>query len=1144
MSDWFSNLSLARKQVLVLLLVGLLPLLVVAILASRVASQQLEQQAFSQLESVQRIKSAAVKNYFDTVENQIVTMAENPTIVDAMQAFSRAFTANESADGWNRTERIKNTAALEGYYRNAFGAKYKSENDNKEADISAIFQGLPANTLNLQYHYIQNNPNPLGEKHLLDSAAGAGEYHSVHQQYHPIVRSFLEKFGYYDIFLVDINSGEIVYSVFKELDYATSLLDGPYSETNFADAFRDARYLSKGESVLKDFRSYTPSYEAPASFIASPIVARGETVGVLVFQMPLEPINAIMGERSGMGETGESYLVGQDFLMRSDSYLDPVNHSVVASFRHPEIGAVKTEAVKDALAGRPDNRIIIDYNGNPVLSSWDLIELKGFNWAILAEIDEAEAFAGIVALKWTLVFIGVLGAALITFFAFFVARVIGKPILELSSTIQRVEKEGNFSLLINNDAQDEIGATSRAFNNLLNNLSSAITGTNMVLEELSKGNASEKVSENYMGQLNTLTSGVNAAAKQISEAKAAQESQAKLAEEKAVEAREAAQLAEHQAREALIIKQALDVCETSVLIADQKFNISYSNKSLDSLFSKRETELTSNLRDFKHAEVLGRNIDMFFQNPGEQRTLISNLRKTHTEEKRVGPLTFTLSSTPIRDSNGDFLGVVMEWVDETERLAEQAEEKRLADENSRIRQALDSSSTSTMITDPENRIIYSNDALGELLGKAENAMRKHLSADFSVKTILGRNIDLFSKNQAFRQLLQEGLDKAIKTESTIGERTFSITKSPILNEQGERLGMVFEWADRTVELAIEKEIDGIIASASKGDFSNTLELEGKQGFFRSVSSGINTLLQTSSHALDDIIRVFSALAEGDLSQNIEREYEGAFAKLKEDANKTVTKLNEVIGGITTASQNIARAASEISAGNSDLSKRTEEQASSLEETASSMEEMTQTVKQTEANALQANELAKSSVAIARRGDKSVRDTANAMTEIADSSRKIFNIISVIDEIAFQTNLLALNAAVEAARAGEQGRGFAVVAGEVRNLAQRSASAAKEIKDLINDSVKKVEGGSELVEDSGKTLRAIVEEIEQVGNMMDGFVTGAREQTSGISQVNISINQMDEMTQQNASLVEQASAASESMTEQALKLDAMMEFFKR
>lgn len=302
------------------------------------------------------------------------------------------------------------------------------------------------------------------------------------------------------------------------------------------------------------------------------------------------------------------------------------------------------------------------------------------------------------------------------------------------------------------------------------------------------------------------------------------------------------------------------------------------------------------------------------------------------------------------------------------------------------------------------------------------------------------------------------------------------------------------------------------------------------------------LQQTVEHALEGVSVVMHAMSGGDMSKRFDGEFEGDFAILQKAVNDTVTKIASIVTEINEAATNISNAASEISQGNMDLSQRTEEQASSLEETASSMEELTSTVRQNSDNANQANQLASGAREQAERGGTVIKDAIDAMAAISTSSKKVADIISVIDEIAFQTNLLALNAAVEAARAGEQGRGFAVVASEVRNLAQRSAAAAKEIKELINDSSEKVKEGSLLVDESGRTLEGIVASAKKVGDIISEIAAAGVEQTSGIEQINKAVMQMDEMTQQNASLVEQAAAASESLDEQGKTLTNLMAFF--
>jgi methyl-accepting chemotaxis protein/methyl-accepting chemotaxis protein-1 (serine sensor receptor) len=342
---------------------------------------------------------------------------------------------------------------------------------------------------------------------------------------------------------------------------------------------------------------------------------------------------------------------------------------------------------------------------------------------------------------------------------------------------------------------------------------------------------------------------------------------------------------------------------------------------------------------------------------------------------------------------------------------------------------------------------------------------------------------------------------------------------------------------------VNGDLMALVAAAGRGEFSARGEAGKYEHSFRKMVEGLNQLMAVNERALKDLGVVLSALAQGDLTHRVTNEYQGMLLELKDNANQTVEKLTEIVGQIKDAVESINVASKEIASGNTDLSQRTEEQASSLEETASSMEELTGTVKQNAENAKQANQLAAGASQVASRGGEVVQQVVVTMSGISESSKKIADIISVIDGIAFQTNILALNAAVEAARAGEQGRGFAVVATEVRNLAQRSAGAAKEIKDLITDSVHKVGEGTRLVDEAGQTMGEIVTSVKRVTDIMSEITAASQEQSSGIEQVNTAITQMDQVTQQNAALVEEAAAAAESLEEQARSLQQAVAIFR-
>lgn len=468
----------------------------------------------------------------------------------------------------------------------------------------------------------------------------------------------------------------------------------------------------------------------------------------------------------------------------------------------------------------------------------------------------------------------------------------------------------------------------------------------------------------------------------------------------------------------------------------------------------------------------------------------------------------------------------------------------------RSRLAVDAATTAFMTCDDEGRIDYLNERMRELLEEYERDIANE-NRGFRARGLEGEDLaDVFPQLRGVTRQMSKVRRDALTEDIEIGELRFTVAITGQENADKQFTGNTIEWLDKTEERkreeneeAVRAELKEMIGKVREGRLDERVDTDAmSEGFIKTLGEDINTVVDAAQRPTQEVIRVMKNMAEGNLHDKMDGEFKGDFGKLQEGVNETVDVLRSIVEQVTEATGNIDSAAKEISQGNQDLSQRTEEQASSLEETASSMEEITSTVKQNADNAQESNQLATAAREKAERGGEIAKQVVDAMGDIKTSSSEISDIITVIDEIAFQTNLLALNAAVEAARAGEHGRGFGVVAAEVRNLAQRSASAAKDIKKLIKDSGEKVEHGTKLVDESTETLNEIISSVQTVTDKIAEIAAASNQQSSGIDEINKAVTQLDEVTQQNASLVEEAAAAAESLDEQSTSLVDLMSFF--
>ena len=489
----FKNFKLGTRLIAAFLLVGIIPFAIIGIISLTKASKALQTQAFNQLEAVREIKKDQVISYLQAIENQMVTFAENRMTSEALFKFTdnlSEFTFENNIDEDSLPE-LK--SKLRQYYEGDFKSEYSKQSGSPLFDTSALIESLTEEGAGIQYYYMAFNDNPVNQKMAMDEAKDLSTYsRNAHRIYHPSFRNYMEKFGFHDILLVEAENGMVVYSVTKRPEYGTSLKEGPFKDTAAGRLFQTVMTdPDTNKVVMVDYAAYGPAFNSPVSFIAAPVYDGEDLLGTAMFQLSLDSLNQIMTRRDGMGQSGETYLVGSDMLMRSDSFIDPEHYSAVASITRPDTGKIATPAVENALKGDTGKLITQNYKGTDVLSAYTPIAHQSMKWSLVADISKKEAFTAIKALQIANTVIGLIGVLVIIIIAVFISKSITRPISTVVNGLDDLAQgEGDLTMRLEASGKDEIAALAGRFNAFMEKLQSMIKEVTAGIDTLSDSSKS------------------------------------------------------------------------------------------------------------------------------------------------------------------------------------------------------------------------------------------------------------------------------------------------------------------------------------------------------------------------------------------------------------------------------------------------------------------------------------------------------------------------------------------------------------------------------------------------------------------------------------------------------------------------------